>query len=201
MLVVGLTGGIGSGKSAVGAVFASLGIPVLDADLIAREVVQPGSEGLAAVVTAFGESILGDDASLDRARMRERIFTEPAARKSLESILHPRIRTEIVRRLQGLSADYAVVIIPLLLETGQADLVDRVLVVDCPEALQIERATRRDAVDPRQVQAIVEAQCPRTERLSAADDIIDNRGDLNRLTRQVKKLHETYLALARAANA
>ena len=198
MLVVGLTGGIGSGKSAVEAIFASLGVPVLDADRIARELVQPGSEGLAAVVTELGDGILGPGRDLDRQRMRQRIFQDPWVRERLEAILHPRIKAEMLRRLSELAADYAVLMVPLLIESGQTDLVDRVLVVDVPEASQIERASRRDGVSTEQVRAILRVQCTRQERLRVADDVLDNSTDLKRLAKKVEQLHRRYLAQARA---
>ncbi len=199
MLVVGLTGGIGSGKSAVGAIFASLGVPVLDADLIARELVLPGTAGLSAVAAEFGDAILDPGGGLDRASMRRRIFRDPQARERLQSILHPRIRAEMLRRLSGLAGDYAVLVVPLLLETGQTDLVDRVLVVDVPETLQIERASQRDGVSAEQVHAILRSQCTRAQRLSAADDVIDNSADLERLAATVKTLHASYLSKAQCA--
>jgi dephospho-CoA kinase len=196
VLVVGLTGGIGSGKSTVAELFAARGVPVLDADRIAREVVAPGTSGLDEVVATFGAGVLDAEGGLHRRRLRERIFSNSRARQRLEAIIHPRVRAEMCRRLDRLRADYAILIIPLLVERGQQDLVDRVLVVDLPETLQIRRAAARDDVDTAAVERIMEAQCRREQRLRAADDIIDNSGGPDRLIAQVDRLHQHYLGLA-----
>ncbi len=197
MLVVGLTGGIGSGKSLAAARFEELGVPVLDADRIGRELVAPGREALAAIVQAFGPQVLRPDGSLDRAGLRERIFRDPETRRRLEAILHPRIRREMERRLARLRAPYCVLVIPLLLEAGQRDLVDRVLVVDAPVALQKERVRRRDGLDEATLEAILAAQWDRERRRAAADDLLPNEGTVEELHRRVDALHRRYLALAR----
>ncbi|MCP4128204.1 MAG: dephospho-CoA kinase, partial [Gammaproteobacteria bacterium] len=174
MLTIGLTGGIGSGKSTVSDIFQSLGVPVIDSDLIAREVVQPGEPGLKGIIQHFGTGILQPDGSLDRQRLRNLVFDDETARKHLEQILHPLIRQRSQQRMATLNTPYAILAIPLLVETGLADSVDRVLVVDCPESVQIERICSRDGINPDQAQAILAAQCSRKQRLEAADDIIDN---------------------------
>ncbi len=197
MLVVGLTGGIGSGKSLAAARFEELGVPVLDADRIGRELVAPGREALAAIVQAFGPQVLRPDGGLDRAGLRERIFRDPETRRRLEAILHPRIRREMERRLARLRTPYCVLVIPLLLEAGQRDLVDRVLVVDAPVALQKERVRRRDGLDEATLEAILAAQWDRERRRAAADDLLPNEGTVEELHRRVDALHRRYLALAR----
>ncbi len=196
MLVVGLTGGIGSGKSAVAERFQALGVPVIDADEAARAVVDPGTPGLARVRSRFGDQVVDADGRLDRRRLREIVFRDPAARRDLETILHPLIRTHMRSQLDTLRAPYAILAIPLLLETGQAGDMDRVLVVDCPERLQIERVCARDGIDPERARAILAAQASREQRLEAADDVIDNSGPPERLQPQVEALHRRYLALA-----
>ena len=195
MLVITLTGGIGSGKSTVARIFAELGAPVIDADLVAREVVEPGSPMLAEIASAFGPEVLDGAGNLRRDTLREMVFGDPAARRRLEAIMHPRIREIMEQRLSGLHAPYAILVIPLLLETGQTDLGDRTLVVDLPESLQIERVRQRDHLEEARIRTILAAQCDRSTRLSAADDVIDNRGDPAGLRDQVEKLHQRYLAL------
>ncbi len=196
MLVVTLTGGIGSGKSTVADLFAELGAPVIDADLVAREVVEPGSPALTEIEAAFGPEVLDSAGNLRRDALRERAFNDPTARRRLEAIMHPRIRDIMVRRLSGLNAPYAILVIPLLLETGQTGLGDRTLVVDVPESLQIERVKQRDHLEDARIRTILAAQCDRSTRLNAADDVIDNQGDPGRLRGQVERLHRRYLALA-----
>jgi len=197
-LVVGMTGGIGSGKSTAARLFAELAVPIIDTDLIARELVEPGQPALAAIVLRFGSDILDGHGRLDRARLRARVFGDPAERRDLESILHPAIRREVGARLAQLDSAYCIVVIPLLLESGQRDLVDRVLVVDCPVEVQIDRATARDGVTRAQVEAILGAQVSRSERLAAADDVLSNEASLDALRVRVHALHDRYLALARA---
>ena len=199
MLVVGLTGGIGSGKSAVSRRFAQRGVPVIDADVVAREVVAPGEPALGEIAAAFGEEVLATDGSLDRARLRERVFVDTAARERLEAILHPHIRARM-RALAGALPEetpYAVMVIPLLLEAGQRDMVDRVLVVEATEAARIARVASRDRVPADQVRRIVASQCTDGERAAAADDVILNAGTESELDAKVSQLHEKYLALAR----
>jgi len=195
-LIVGLTGGIGSGKSTVARRFAALGVPVIDADVIAREVVAPGEPCLEAIVDLFGEGVLDEKGCLNRRKLREQVFMDNDARHRLEAILHPAIRTRMLERLSQIDAPYAVLVIPLLLEAGQRDLVDRVLVVDTPPDMQVVRAGRRDGVAPEEVRRIMGAQIGREDRLAAADDVLYNSGDLDSLLRQTDALHEHYSKLA-----
>lgn len=196
MLLIGLTGGIGSGKSTVAELFADLGAGVVDTDLLARELTQPGTATLARIADAFGPEVLNPDGSLDRARLRGLAFKDPADRARLEAILHPPIRELMLERAAGLQAPYVLLVIPLLLETGQWSLVDRVLVVDCPERLQMERVQARSGLPQAQIARIMGSQAPRAERLAKADDIIDNQGAPETLQAQVEQLHRCYLALA-----
>ncbi|BCX87885.1 dephospho-CoA kinase [Methylomarinovum tepidoasis] len=196
MLKIGLTGGIGSGKSTVARLFQRHGVPVIDTDEIARDLVRPGRPALRALVDAFGPDILTADGELDRARLREIAFNDPAAKARLEAILHPRIFSELERRLQALEAPYVIIAIPLLVETGAWGRVDRVLVVDCPEALQIERVRRRDGWDEALIRRVLASQAGRLERLAVADDVIVNDRDLAHLARQVAELHRLYLRLS-----
>jgi dephospho-CoA kinase len=193
---VALTGGIASGKSMVASLFARHGVPLIDTDVIAREVVEPGQPALAAIVAAFGPEVLGDDGSMDRSRMRERVFGDAAARKRLEGILHPAIRAEMERQSARAPGPYQILVIPLLVESGRRDHVDRVLVVDAPEALQIARLMCRDNVRREQALAALEAQTKRDARLEFADDVIVNDGDPEALTARVDALHREYLRLA-----
>lgn len=193
MLVVGLTGGIGSGKSTVAELFAALGAPVIDTDQLAREVVAPGSDGLRQVVAAFGPEVLGADASLDRRALRARVFAEPARRRQLEELLHPLIERRMHEHIAALAAPYCIVVIPLLVESGWRSRVERVAVVDCPPELQVARAMARDCQDEAPIRAILAAQAERSVRLAAADDIIDNSADLEHLRTQVRELHRSYL--------
>ncbi|MCB1857062.1 MAG: dephospho-CoA kinase [Gammaproteobacteria bacterium] len=197
MLTIGLTGGIGSGKSAASNQLEHLGVPVIDADLTAREVVMPGEPALELITQRFGAEILNPDGTINRSRLRALVFQDSQARRDLEGILHPRIRQRMKDRLSRLSSAYAVLSIPLLVETHQVDSVDRVLVVDCPEAVQIQRIQARDHATKDQARAILAAQCDRQTRLRAADDIIDNSGDLEQLKAQVVALHARYLDMAK----
>jgi dephospho-CoA kinase len=193
---VALTGGIASGKTTVANLFASLGVSVIDTDVIAREVVEPGQPALAQVVEAFGPEVLGGDGRLDRRRLRERIFADPEARHRLESILHPAIRAEMERQSQAADGPYQVLVIPLLTEGKRRDHVDRVLLVDVPEELQIQRLTRRDGVSHEQARASLNAQATRADRLAMADDILHNTGRPDDLRDAVAGLHAKYLQLA-----
>lgn len=193
MLKVGLTGGIGSGKSAASDHFARLGAAVIDTDLLSRELVAPGQPALDEIKTAFGPDVLDADGGLDRAWLRQRVFADPAARKTLEHILHPRIRDEMLRRAERADAPYAVCVIPLLVETGQQSLVDRVLVIDIPVALQRARVAQRDGLDDSQIDAVLGAQVDREARLQHADDVLRNDGSLADLQRAVERLHAQYL--------
>jgi len=196
---VALTGGIASGKSTVADLFAALGVPVIDTDVIAREVVEPGQPALAQVAGAFGADVLDAEGRLDRKRMRERIFADPGARRRLEAILHPAIRAEMERQSQAAGGPYQVLVIPLLAEGGRRDHVDRVLLVDVPEELQIQRVMWRDGVSHQQAQASLDAQATRAQRLEMADDVLRNTGRVDDLREQVAKLHQRYLALAASA--
>jgi dephospho-CoA kinase len=196
---VALTGGIASGKTTVANLFAGRGVALIDTDLIAREVVEPGRPALVQVVEALGPSILGPDGRLDRPRLRDRIFRDPAARRTLEAILHPAIRQEMERQsatARARAAPYQMLVIPLLAEGGRRDHVDRVLVVDAPEALQVERLMARDGVTEDQATTSLRAQASRHARLGLADDVIVNTGFIADLTAQVEELHGRYLQLA-----
>lgn len=195
-MIIGLTGGIGTGKSEVSRRFEQLGITVVDADIVAREVVNIGSPALSAISAHFGQDILNPDGSLNRAQLRSRIFENLNEKQWLENLLHPIIRQEIVAQLTQSKTPYTILSSPLLLETKQNELVDRVLVIDATEDMQIERASMRDTNDKEQIQKIMAAQINRTERRACADDIIENHGDLNELDLTVKKLHTFYLQLA-----
>lgn len=192
-LRIGLTGGIASGKSAVASAFAALGIPVHDADVIARELVEPGQPALKRVVELLGPESLDANGRLDRRRMRERVFADPDARRLLESVLHPAVRAELARRTEVTESRYQLLVIPLLLENDLRFLVDRVLVVDVPEKIQLERLMKRDDLDEAQASRMLAAQTTRESRLAAADDVITNTGSLAELESAVRKLHEQYL--------
>ena len=195
-LRVALTGGIASGKTTVADLFAARGVPVIDTDVIARDVVQPGTPALAAVVEAFGIEVLGADGRLDRRRMRERIFSDAGARRRLEGILHPAIRAEMARRSRAAGGPYQVLVIPLLAEGGRRDYVDRVLLVDVPEELQVERLMLRDGVSREQATASLGAQAGRAARLAIADDVIVNTGRADDLDHEVTALDVKYRKLA-----
>jgi dephospho-CoA kinase len=193
---VALTGGIASGKSTVADLFAALGVPVIDTDVIAREVVEPGRPALTQVIETFGSEVLGSDGRLDRRRLRERIFADPDAKRRLEAILHPAIRVEMERQSRAADGPYQVLVIPLLTEGKRRDHVDRVLLVDVPEELQIQRLVSRDGVSHEQAQASLNAQATRAERLAMADDIVRNTGRPEDLRENIEALHERYLQLA-----
>ena len=194
---VGLTGGIGSGKSTVAERFAALGAGIIDTDLLARELTAPGTPILDRIAREFS-AVLAPDGQLDRAALRARVFADPAARTRLQAILHPPIRALMLERAAHLPTPYAILMIPLLFETGQETLVKRVLAVDCPEALQIERVGRRSGLAAPEVVRIIESQVTRTERRRRADDVINNQGEPAALEPQVLRLHQVYLALAGA---
>jgi dephospho-CoA kinase len=200
VLKIGLTGGIGSGKSAVSRCFERRGVPVIDADQVAREVVEPGEPALAEIAATFGTDLIRADGALDRARLREQVFADADARRRLEAILHPRIRERMRARLTALPAGtpYAVLVIPLLLESGQRNLVDRILVVEAAVPVRIARVTGRDGVTEDQVRRIIAVQCTETQRGAAADDLIQNEGSESELDAKVAALHEKYLALAKS---
>jgi dephospho-CoA kinase len=194
--VVGVTGGIGSGKSAVTAHLENLGIDVVDADLVARVVVEPGQPALAAIAEHFGSHILQHDGTLDRAALRKIVFEDSAARAWLESVTHPAIRQEIESQLRGATSAYVVLSSPLLLEAKQHSFVNHVVVVDVTEDLQIERTTVRDNNNAALVRKIMSAQLPRAERVNRADEVIDNSGSLSDLKFQTNALHERLMDLA-----
>lgn len=195
--VVGLTGGIGSGKSAAADEFARLGAAVIDTDAIAHELTAPGGSAIDAIRRQFGAEFIDSAGALDRARMREAAFTDPARRKQLEMILHPMIRAESTRRIGASRAPYIVYVVPLLIESpDHRKRVQRVLVLDCPESLQIERVRARSDLSAGQVVAIIKSQVSREKRLAAADDVINNSGSIDALQQAVRKLHEKYLQLA-----
>lgn len=195
-LLIALTGGIASGKSAVADRFAALGVPVLDTDQIARDIVEPGTPALKKIVDAFGSEVLDADGKLDRRRMRERVFANAEERARLEAITHPAIREELARRSAQAGGSYQIHVIPLLVETQRAKEYDRVLLVDCPEEDQINRLIARDGPTEEQAHAILAAQATREQRLAAADDVIVNAGTLEDLQRFVEALHRKYLSLA-----
>lgn len=196
MFRVGLTGGIGSGKSTASGLFAQQGVPVIDADAIAREVVAPGQPALEAIRQAFGAAAIGADGTLDRAWLRTRVFAAPGERQRLEELLHPLIREAIRDRVRRLTAPYVIIAIPLLVEKGWRSEVDRVLVIDAPVEQQIARTASRDQMQTEDVMRILAAQASRKERLAAADDVLCNEGDLNALRERVTLLHQRYLRLA-----
>lgn len=194
MLVVGLTGGIGSGKSTVAKMFAELDVPVFDADVEARALVAPGQPALQEIVAAFGTGVLAPDGSLDRKRMRELVFNDAHRRAQLEAILHPRVRQALELRIAATQAPYCIVVVPLLFEANQIDLVDRVLVVDAPDSTQMARTLERPGLTVGIVRSIMAAQWSREQRLAHADDVISNDRDLATLRTQVHQFHQQYLS-------
>jgi dephospho-CoA kinase len=196
-LVVGVTGGIGSGKTTVARLFEALGAEVVDTDEIARQLTLAGQPAVELIRAQFGEEYVDPEGALDRARMRELVFADAQAKRRLEAILHPLIRAEASARVGRSTAPYVLLIVPLLVETGgYPELVGRVLVVDCEERLQLERASRRSGLSEEQVRAIVASQATREQRLQAADDVITNNAGPAELAEQVRRLHARYLALA-----
>ncbi|MGZ4956974.1 MAG: dephospho-CoA kinase [Methylobacter sp.] len=196
MLKVGLTGGIGCGKSTVARIFADLNIPVLDADQIAHSLVEKGQPALARIRQEFGASILNPDGSLNRRHLREIVFSDLKQKQKLESILHPLIYKTLQAELEPLVAPYCIISIPLLFETDMIHLVDRILVIDCPVETQIERVKIRDNLTIERIQSIIDNQVSRAYRIEKADDLIDNSTTDYRLAEQVKKLHNLYLSLS-----
>jgi dephospho-CoA kinase len=200
MFAVGLTGGIGSGKSTVADLFAGLGTPVIDTDVIARQLTASGGAALPEIHALFGDMVMQTDGTLDRAALRRRVFADAAARHQLEDILHPRIRQAVGQTLATLGAPYVLIVIPLLVETGgYRDVLNRVLVVDCPEDLQIARVMARSGLTHDEAAAILAAQAGRAERLAVADDVIVNTATPAALRADVATLHQRYLALAAAS--
>lgn len=195
MIIIGLTGGIGSGKSTVARQFGALGVHWVDADDVAREVVEPGMPALAAIADHFGQDILTDNGALDRARLRQIVFEQPEQRAWLESLLHPIIREELIRQLHpaDYTLPYVLLVSPLLLETDQHNLVEQVLVVDVPVDVQIERTMARDTNPREQVERIIAAQMPREQRVSRADAVIDNNQPTEKVAADVRTLHERFV--------
>lgn len=195
MFVVGVTGGIGSGKTAATNAFAALGIEVVDADVVARQVVEPGTPALHKIATHFGDSILRADGTLDRAALRQIVFSDVNEKVWLEKLLHPLIAAETQRQLNGAAGPYVIFVSPLLTETAQKQFCDRIVVVDVPEALQLQRTMQRDNNDAEQVRRIIAAQADRKQRLALADDVIENAGTLAQLEQRVIELHQHHLTL------
>lgn len=193
MFKVGLTGGIGCGKSTASRLFRDFDIPVIDADDIAHELVSPGQPALIEITLAFGESMLNPDGSLNRSKLRNLVFSDSQAKAKLEAIMHPLVYAAMQNHIETLTAPYCIVSIPLLFETGRIHYVDRILVVDCPLETQIERVKQRDNLDESTIQAIISSQVSREYRLAHADDIIDNTATSADLAENVKKLHNFYL--------
>ena len=199
-LIIGITGGIGSGKSAVTQRFEQLGITVVDADLAARVIVEPGRPALTAIAEHFGQGIIQEDGTLDRAALRQRIFADDSQRHWLEQLTHPLIGREIQQQLTAATSPYTVLSSPLLLETSQKDLTDCVVVVDVPEEVQLERTVQRDDNDESQVRRIMAAQMQRQQRLELADIVLDNSRSLAELDSVVEELHKEFLQRAEAAH-
>ena len=196
MLVVGITGGIASGKTAASNRFSELGVPVVDADVIAHQIVEPGRPACKKVIVEFGSEIAIEDGGFDRAKLRKIVFADSKKKELLESILHPEIRKEILRQLSELSAPYAIVVIPLLAESKSGYPLDRVLVIDVPEDIQIERVKARDATTTEEAERIIRLQASRAKRLAMADDTIVNTGSIQTLNEFIDELHQKYLSLA-----
>lgn len=190
---VGLTGGMGSGKSTASNIFAGLGVPVIDADEISRALTRRGAAAYDAVVALIGPDAVADDGELRRDLIRRKVFNNDGLRRALEAIIHPLVRAEIERRAGALDAPYCIISIPLLIESGMRDAVDRILVIDLPEERQVERAATRDGAPAGEVLDVLRLQAPRAERLRAADDVIDNTSDLEHLTSEVRRMHGEYL--------
>lgn len=197
---IGLTGGIGSGKTTVAQYFSALGIPIIDADEIARYLTSHDPKTLAAITAHFGQTILNPQGQIDRHRLREIVFQHPSEKQWLETLLHPMIFQEIKLKIAQLKSPYVIIVIPLLIETQARSLVQRVLVVDCPEDIQLARVTKRDGTDSETINRIIKQQASRTERLTIADDVILNDGSLSVLQEAVQVLHQKYLQLAASSS-
>lgn len=195
MIKIGLTGGIASGKTTVANLFRDRGVPIIDADEIAHRISQPGHRAYSEIIAQFGKAVLLPNSRINRAKLREMIFKDDVARTRLESILHPMIEAEMQSQVDALDAAYCILVIPLLLEAGQQDMVDRILVIDTNEDHQLERLIQRDGVNKEHGHRILASQISRAERLAAADDYIDNNGDPSELATRVDELHGMYLSL------
>jgi len=197
VLTIGLTGGIASGKSSVASQFTALGVPIIDTDIIARELVAPGQLALQEIVEHFGAESLQTDGQLNRTWLRQRIFSDAHERAALNAIMHPRIRARVEDELSKLTTPYAIIVIPLLIECqNYGGIVQRVLVVDLDEAEQLRRLMARDSIDATQARSALSAQATRAQRLARADDVIDNNGTADQLAAQINRLHEHYTQLA-----
>lgn len=197
VFIIGLTGGIGSGKTSVANLFQELGIEIIDTDRIAHQLTQAGGDAIHPIRLTFGDHFILSDGSLNRSVMRQSVFSDESARHKLEAILHPLIYQEVLRRLPLIQSSYGVLVVPLLLETKEyLELINRVLVVDCPESLQISRTMQRSQLEEQEVRQVMAVQRSRTERLLYADDVIINDSDSQHLQRQVQRLHQKYLAFA-----
>jgi len=196
MLRIGLTGGIGSGKSTVASLLTTRGVPIIDTDEIAHRLTEPGQSACDEIVRIFGQDILDATRKLDRNKLRERVFENAGERQRLEAILHPYIREVVREKLEDLHAPYCILVVPLLIESGFIDLVDRVLVVDASEGVQIQRTAARSGLTEPEIRKIIAAQVSRAQRLQKADEVIDNNGDRKHLEKEVERLHQWYLSLA-----
>ena len=200
MMVVGLTGGIGSGKSAAADEFAKLGATVVDTDVIARELTETGGAALPHIKSLFGAAFITSKGAMDRDAMRKHVFSDPAAKQALEKLLHPMIRAEADRRIAASKGPYVIYVVPLLIESGgQRDRVQRILVVDAPEGLRLERVRARSGLSDKEIRAIIAQQAPGQARLAAADDVIENSGSLDALRKQVAALDARYRKMAISA--
>lgn len=195
-LCIGLTGGIGSGKTAASREFCRLGATIVDTDLIARELVEPGQAALSEISAAFGEQLIDATGRLDRSQLRQAVFGDPGQRKKLENILHPRIRERAVSLANQAETPYCILVIPLLVESARDYPLDRILVIDTPRDLQYQRVAARDAISTGEIDAILATQASRQERLDIADDVIVNDSDLEHLHNEIRRLHQFYLQLA-----
>jgi len=191
-LKIGLTGGIGSGKSTACEIFSELKVPVIDADVIAQGLVKPGLPALEEIRRTFGNKVILNDGTLDRKNIRDQIFTNETDRKKLENILHPAIYKEIANQVENINSNYCIISIPLLLETDASNIVDRILVIDVPRELQLVRASYRDKTSKKDIDTIIDSQISRKDRLAAANDIVDNKGGINDLRKKIYDLHEFY---------
>ncbi|MBC8222338.1 dephospho-CoA kinase [Gammaproteobacteria bacterium] len=196
-MIIGLTGGIGSGKSAAANFFHSEGVTVLDADQLAREVIEQNTPGFQSIVDYFGSDIIGEDGSIDRAKLRQEIFDDKEKKKAIESITHPLVRDLMAERIAASTSPYSIIMVPLIFETNSMSAYNRILVIDCDTKLQLERATLRDNNSSEQIQKILDSQCSRTERLSIANDVIPNNDTLENLKTRSLAMHKFYLGLCK----